>query len=301
MGSRILTVGSVALDGVETPFGKVEEAVGGSALFFSTAASYFSGINLVAVVGDDYPLSEIEFLKQRDVDFEGLQIVKGKTFRWKGKYLHDLNERETLVTQLNVFEDFDPVIPDRYRDSKVVFLGNIAPKLQLSVLDQVDSGPLAVLDTMNFWIEGSRQDLLKVLQKIHILIINDSECRQLSNEPNLVKGAGIIRKMGPEVVIIKKGEHGAMMCSGDSFFSVPALPLESVFDPTGAGDTFAGGFVGYLAQKGEVNDANLRSAIVYGSVMASICVEDFSIYALKDLSGEDIQKRYDRFKRLTSF
>lgn len=298
---RILTVGSVALDGVETPFGKVEDAVGGSALFFSTAASYFAGVDLVAVVGDDYPLPEIEFLKERNVDFEGLQIVKGKTFRWKGKYHLDLNDRETLDTQLNVFENFNPVIPQKYRDSKVVFLGNIAPKLQLNVLEQVNGSVITVLDTMNFWIEGSRDDLLKVLEKIHILIINDSECRQLSNAQNIVNGARVIQAMGPEVVIIKKGEHGALMCNRDSFFSIPGLPLEKVFDPTGAGDAFAGGFVGYLAQKGDVSDDVLRNAMVYGSVMASICVEDFSIRALKHLTHDDIQNRYDRFKRLTGF
>lgn len=298
----ILVVGSVALDSVETPFGKVDEALGGSATFFSASASYFSPVNVVAVVGEDYPLGELEFLKSREVDFSGLQVVKGgETFRWAGRYNYDLNERETIYTHLNVFENFRPVIPDSYKNASYVFLGNIDPDLQYDVLQQVTQPKLVVLDTMNFWIEGKQKALKRVLAKVDIFVLNDSEARQLANQSNLMKAAREIFAMGPRVIVIKKGEHGAVLISKEGLFFVPAFPLEAVCDPTGAGDTFAGGFVGYLARTHDLSDANLRRATVYGSAMASFCVEDFSLRALKDLSSAEIRERCTAFRRLSHF
>ncbi len=298
---EILVVGSVALDSVETPFGKVVDAVGGSATYFSASASFFSPVNLVGVVGNDYPMKDIEFLKSRRVDFTGLQVVPGETFRWAGRYNYDLNQRDTLYTHLNVFQNFKPVIPDKYKQSQYVFLGNIAPELQYDVLDQVPSPKLVALDTMNFWIEGSQKALKKVLERIDIFIVNDSEARQLSNQPNLVKASNEIFKMGPKIIVIKKGEHGAALITKDSHFMVPAYPLEDVYDPTGAGDTFAGGFVGYLAKTDDVSEGNLRRAVVYGSAMASFCVQDFSLNALRNLTHEAILQRVSAFKSLSHF
>lgn len=297
----ILVVGSVALDSVETPYGKAENAVGGSATFFSASASYFAPVNLVGVVGEDYPMHEIEFLKKRNVDFTGLQIVKGETFKWAGRYNYDLNQRDTIYTHLNVFQDFKPIIPDTYKNAEFVFLGNIAPELQYDVLEQVKSPKLVVLDTMNFWIEGSQKALRKTLERVDIFVLNDSEARQLANHPNLMRAAKIIFEMGPKIVVIKKGEHGAALLTKDSEFFVPAYPLEEVFDPTGAGDTFAGGFVGYLAKCNDVTDANLRRAVVHGSAMASFCVEDFSINALRNLTEKQIRDRVLTFKNISHF
>jgi sugar/nucleoside kinase (ribokinase family) len=297
----ILVVGSVALDSVETPFGKVDEAVGGSATFFSTSASYFSSVNLVGVVGTDYPLNEIEFLKKRGVDFTGLQIVEGLTFRWAGKYNFDFNERETIYTHLNVFSSFHPVIPESYKNSEFVFLGNIAPELQLSVLDQVRQPKSVILDTMNFWISGSLDSLKEVLQKVNIFMLNDSEARLLTGHTNLIKAAKSIFQMGPETIVIKKGEHGAVLMTPHSSFFIPAFPVENVFDPTGAGDTFAGGFVGFLAKTHDLSEPNLRRAVVYGSAMASFCVEDFSIRALQSLTLEQINQRVMDFKAISQF
>jgi sugar/nucleoside kinase (ribokinase family) len=298
---EILVVGSVALDSVETPFGKVDEAVGGSATYFSASASFFAPVNLVGVVGEDYPMKKIEFLKSRQVDFTGLQMVKGETFRWAGRYNYDLNQRDTIYTHLNVFQNFKPVIPDAYKQSPYVFLGNIAPELQYDVLEQVHSPKLVALDTMNFWIEGSQKALKKVLERVDIFLLNDSEARQLANQPNLIKAAAEIFRMGPKIIVIKKGEHGATLITKDSHFMVPAYPVENVFDPTGAGDTFAGGFVGFLAKTNDLSEGNLRRAVVYGSALASFCVQDFSLNALRELAFEEIFKRVLAFKSLSHF
>ncbi len=297
----ILAVGSVALDSVETPFGKVDEAIGGSATFFSAAASYFAPVKLVAVVGHDYPMDRIEFLRKRGVDFEGLQIVEGETFRWAGRYNYDLNQRDTIYTHLNVFQDFRPVIPASYRRAQYVFLGNIAPELQLEVLEQVKKPKLVVLDTMNFWIEGSQKALRRALERVDIFVLNDAEARQLANEPNLIKAARAIFTKGPKALVIKKGEYGASLITPDFHFTVPAYPLEEVYDPTGAGDTFAGGFVGYLAKSDDLTPDNMRRAVVYGSAMASFCVQDFSVNALVHLDEASIRTRVQAFKDLTHF
>ena len=297
----ILVVGSVALDSVETPYGKVDNAVGGSATFFSASGSYFSPIHLVAVVGNDYPMNEIEFLKDRRVDFEGLQIEDGETFKWAGRYHYELNQRETIYTHLNVFQNFKPIIPDHYKNSDYVFLGNIAPELQYSVLDQVSKPKLVALDTMNFWIEGSQKALRKVLERVDVFILNDSEARQLANQPNLIKASREILKMGPTALVIKKGEYGASLVTKETNFTVPAYPVEEVIDPTGAGDTFAGGFLGYIAKTGDLRDESLKRAVVYGSVMASFCVQDFSITALKSLTQDEIKTRFNEFKSFSDF
>ncbi len=298
----ILVVGSVALDTVKTPFGEVTDALGGAAVYFSAAASYFSPINLVGVVGTDFDENSLSFLKPRNVDLRGLEKAEGKTFRWGGTYGDDLNSRDTDFTHLNVFQEFKPVIPDEYKQSDFIFLANIAPELQLDVLNQVTSPKLVALDTMNFWIEGSLDALKQVLPKVDILIINDSEVKQLAEESNLVKGARIIQNMGPKVIIIKKGEHGALMVSEDfSFFAAPAYPLEDLCDPTGAGDTFAGGFIGYLAKCGNPTNADYRQALIYGSTLSSFCVEKFSLDKLVDLSQEEIAERFNQFWQMTKF
>lgn len=298
----ILVVGSVALDTVKTPFGQVTDALGGAAVYFSAAASYFSPINFVGVVGTNFDESLLSFLKPRNVDLRGLERAEGKTFRWGGTYGDDLNSRDTDFTHLNVFQDFKPVIPEEYKQSEFIFLANIAPELQLDVLSQVQSPKLVALDTMNYWIDGSLDALKQVLSKVDILIINDSEVKQLAEESNLVKGARIIQGMGPKVIIIKKGEHGALMVSEDfSFFSAPAYPLEELCDPTGAGDTFAGGFIGYLAKCGNPTNADYRQALIYGSTLASFCVEKFSLDKLVDLSQEEIANRFNQFWQMTKF
>jgi sugar/nucleoside kinase (ribokinase family) len=277
--------------------------LGGSATYFSAAASYFaSPVNIVAVVGDDFDRSKLDFLKARGVDIAGLEVKDGgKTFRWGGEYGFDLNTRETLYTHLNVFENFQPRVPDAYKDSEFVFLANIGPELQNDVLSQIRSPKLVALDTMNFWIDGALPALRKTLARVDVLIINDSEARQLAEEPNLVKASKIIHEMGPRIIIVKKGEHGAMMITEEQFFWAPAYPLEFIFDPTGAGDTFAGGFVGYLAKCGEITHANLKRAIIYGSTLASFCVERFSVERLQDLSQEEIRGRFLEFWNMTNF
>ena len=299
----ILAVGSVAFDSIKNPFGEANRVVGGSATYFSLAASFFADVRLVAVVGEDFAERGSEVFAGRSVDLAGLQTVPGETFRWKGEYGFDLNQRETVYTKLNVFEQFQPVIPDAWRSSPFVFLGNIHPRLQLEVLDQVPSPRLVAADTMNYWIEGTPDELREVLKRIDILIINDSEARELSREANLVKAARVLRTMGPSRVVIKRGENGVLMtASGDGeFFAAPALPLEEVFDPTGAGDTFAGGFMGYLASCGDMSDSSLARAIIYGSTLASFAVEDFSIDRLLRLTQNEIAERFRHFMRLTHF
>jgi sugar/nucleoside kinase (ribokinase family) len=297
----LVVVGSVAFDSVETPFGKRDDVLGGAATFFSTSASFFTQVSLVGVVGEDFPEEHLAFLRSRKVNLDGLSRVAGKTFRWKGSYGLALNEAKTLDTQLNVFQQFSPDLPESYRAIPYVFLANIDPKLQLKVLDQVRSPKLVAADTMNYWIEGSRADLLKTLAKVQLLFVNDAEARSLAGEHNLVKAARAIRKMGPSRVVVKRGEHGALLFDGEEIFSCPAMPLESVFDPTGAGDTFAGGFMGYLTSRGQVNPETLRTAMVAGSTMASFAVEQFSVDRLRTLTKEEIAHRYAQFQKLTHF
>ncbi len=297
----ILVVGSVAFDSVQTPFGQVEEVLGGSATYFSTAASFFTGVDLVAVVGEDFPAEHVDFLHSRQINLAGLQRAPGATFRWKGRYEYDLNEAHTLDTRLNVFESFKPELPSGFEDAEFVFLANIDPELQLQVLKQVKKPRLVASDTMNFWIEGKRDALVETLAHVDLLVINDAETRQLAGEPNLVKAARIIRDMGPRTLVVKRGEYGVIMFRDDSAFAAPAYPLESVFDPTGAGDTFAGGFMGYLAATNDFSEANLRQAIVFGSVMASFTVEKFSLDRLRTLEYEEIRSRFRLFKQLTHF
>ncbi|MBD3287892.1 sugar kinase [candidate division KSB1 bacterium] len=297
----VLVVGSAALDSIETPFGKVENALGGSAIYFSSAANYFTNVHVVAVVGQDFPMQDIDYLKERDVDFSGLTVEAGKTFRWGGKYFLDLNRRETLYTELNVFETFNPTLPDQFRKIPYVFLANIQPDLQLSVLEQMQKPKLVAMDTMNFWIEGTPDSLKRLLKKIDILIINDSEARLLAQESNLFKAADAIVKMGPKSLVIKKGEHGALLIDQNVYFWAPAYPLKDLFDPTGAGDTFAGGFMGYLAKMNDITPMNLRKAVIYGSTLASYCVEKFSVERLKELTENDIESRYHEFRELIRF
>ncbi len=297
----ILVVGSVAYDTVETPFGRAEKVLGGSASFFAVAASFFTPVNLVAVVGDDFGPDPLAAFAGRAIDLEGLERTAGKTFHWQGKYSYDLNARETVCTDLNVFEFFKPRIPERYRRSEHVFLGNIDPVLQLDVLDQVDRPRLVACDTMNFWISGKPDELRRTLRAVDVLLINDAEARQLSGEWNVVKAARVIRALGPRTLIIKKGEHGVLMFSEEGSFAAPAYPLEEVFDPTGAGDTFAGGFLGYLAGSPSMDEAALRRAVIMGSTLASFCVEAFSLDRLLTLSRAEIDARYRLFTRLTHF
>lgn len=297
----ILVVGSVAYDSVETPFGRAERVLGGSASFFAVAASFFVPVNLVGVVGDDFGEGERAAFRGRPIDLEGLERASGRTFHWQGRYSYDLNGRDTIRTDLNVFEFFQPKIPERYRRSEQVFLGNIDPELQLRVLDQVEAPRLVACDTMNFWITGKPAELRRTLSRVDVLLINDAEVRQLSGEWNIVKAARAVRAMGPRTLVIKKGEHGVLMFSDEGSFAAPAYPLEDVFDPTGAGDTFAGGFVGYLAQAERVDERSLRSAVVMGSTMASFCVEAFSLDRLLPLARAAIDERYRLFKKLTHF
>ncbi len=298
----ILVVGSVAFDTVETPFGKVTEALGGSATYFSTSASYFAPVKLVAVVGSDFPQEHITVLKGRGIDVSGLQTVAGgKTFRWKGKYEYDLNQAQTLDTQLNVFSNFDPQLNDGHKDSPYVFLANIDPDLQWKVLEQVKRPKLVACDTMNFWIEGKPDALKKLLKRVEILMINESEAREFAGCSSLVKAAKTILQAGPRALIIKRGEYGAIMFIGCSVFSAPAYPLEEICDPTGAGDSFAGGFMGYIASTGDLTETSLRKAVIFGSVMASFNVEAFSLGRLSALTLEEIRGRYTELKRLTHF
>ena len=303
MNMNLCVVGTLAYDSIETPFGRADDALGGSASYIATSASYYvQPVGIVGVVGGDFSPDALEFLRSKGVDTSGVEIKSdGRTFRWSGRYHFDLNNRDTLETQLNVLAEFDPVIPDHMRDARFVCLGNIDPSLQLKVLDQMRAPEFVVCDTMNFWIEGTPEKLREVLTRVDCLIINDSEARLLTNEPNLVRSAREIMAMGPHILIIKKGEHGALLFMEDDIFSAPAYPLESIFDPTGAGDTFAGGFIGYLARAGEVNSETLRRAVINGSAMASFCVEKFSLDALKDLTAMQISERLTAFRRLSHY
>jgi sugar/nucleoside kinase (ribokinase family) len=298
---NLLVVGSVAFDSVRTPFGEATNVLGGSATYFSTSASFFTDVNLIAVVGEDFPEEHLEFLKSRGINLEGLEHRPGKTFRWKGEYSYQLNEAQTLETHLNVLETFRPKIPDRYTTPSALFLGNIDPELQLDVLNKVTRPSIVACDTMNFWIDGKRDALWKVLESIDILVINDGEARALGEDANLVQVAKRILSKGPKTLIVKRGEYGVLMFHRDGTFGAPAYPLETVKDPTGAGDTFAGGFMGYLSASGNYSETGLRQAIIFGSVMASFNVEEFSLDRLKRLTREEIDSRYHSFKQLTHF
>ncbi|MBS1517704.1 MAG: sugar kinase [Bacteroidetes bacterium] len=299
----LLVIGSLALDTIETPFGKAERTLGGSATFISTSASYFlKPVRLVGIVGYDFPKEEIDFLESKGIDISGLEISQTlKTFHWHGKYDFDLNTRESIVTELNAFEKFDPVISEKFRDSEYVCLGNLHPSIQKKVISQIDKPKLVMCDTMNFWIEGALKELVEILKLVNLLVINDSEARELTKEFNLVAAARKIMKMGPEILIIKKGEHGALLFTNDSIFSAPAYPLEEVFDPTGAGDTFAGGLMGWIAKTQDLSTENLKLAVIYGSTMASLAVEKFSLDGIRNLSNDIIMKRFSEFKKLTFF
>jgi sugar/nucleoside kinase (ribokinase family) len=297
----ILVVGSVAYDTVETPLGRAERVLGGSASFFSVAAAFFTPVNLVGVVGQDFGEAQLAAFRGRPIDLSGLERIEGKTFHWQGKYSHDLNSRDTVCTELNVFEFFEPKIPASYRGSELVFLGNIDPGLQRRVLEQVERPRVVACDTMNFWIKGKPRELRETLAKVQVLLINDQEARELSGEWNLVRAARAIRAMGPHTLVVKKGEHGVLMFGEEGSFAAPALPLETVVDPTGAGDTFAGGFLGYLASAPDLGDAPLRRAVVMGSTLASFCVEAFSLDRLLTLTRPEIDARYRVFERLTRF
>lgn len=303
MAEPILVTGTVAYDTIETPFGRAERALGGSATYFAAAASLFAPVRLVAVVGGDFARRDLAFLDARGVDLAGLEVDgAGKTFHWSGRYHYDLNNRDTLATDLNVLASFDPKVPAAYRDSRIVFLANLMPALQLKVLEQVRDPRLVVMDTMDFWMTPPfKDDLAKVIARVNVLIVNDSEARELASEPNLVKAASAIRKMGPGVVIIKKGEHGALLFGEDGVFSAPAYPLETVFDPTGAGDTFAGGFVGSLAASEARDDAALRRAVIRGSAAASFTVEEFGVKRLARATRNELDERTRAFLRLTRF
>jgi sugar/nucleoside kinase (ribokinase family) len=295
-------VGSVAFDALESPYGKVERALGGAATYFAVAASFFTPVNLVAIVGDDFTLEDEKIFRGRHIDTEGLERAAGKTFFWAGRYSENLNERVTLATELNVFAEFKPRLPEQYRSSKYVFLANIAPALQRDVLHQVRKRPkIAALDTMNYWIERSNAELRETLKHVDILMINDSETRELSSEHNLLRAAKHIFKMGPATLVVKRGEYGAMMVDKRGVFCVPAFPLEEPHDPTGAGDSFAGGFMGYLAGCGDKSDASLRRAMVYGSVLGSFAVEKFGLERLRDLKRSEIHGRARHFAKLTQF
>jgi sugar/nucleoside kinase (ribokinase family) len=299
----LLVVGSLGIDTIETPFGKVENVLGGSATYVATAASYFvTPIRLVGVVGGDFKQEYIDFLESREIDLEGMQVVKeGKTFRWGGRYHYDMNTRDTLFTELNVFEHFNPVIPEAYKKTTYVCVGNIDPVLQRRVLEQIERPRLVVGDTMNFWIKGKNKELRETLKLLDVLIVNDAEARQLTNEPNLIKASKAIMKMGPRVVIIKKGEHGALLVTEQTIFSAPAYPVENINDPTGAGDAFAGGFIGWIAKMDDLSDESLKRAVIHGSTLASFCVERFSLERFKDLSYLEILDRFREFREISRF
>ncbi|RIA11030.1 sugar/nucleoside kinase (ribokinase family) [Flavobacteriaceae bacterium MAR_2010_72] len=302
--NKLVAVGTVAFDAIETPFGKTDKILGGAATFIGLAASQFEiDTALVSIVGDDFPSDYLDLLSNKGIDVSGIEIVKnGKTFFWSGRYHNDMNSRDTLVTELNVLADFNPIVPESYRDAEIVMLGNLHPLTQLSVLDQMDEKPkLAVLDTMNFWMNSALDDLHKVIKRVDVITINDEEARQLTGEYSLVVAARKIHEMGPKYVVIKKGEHGALLFHNDNVFYAPALPLEEVFDPTGAGDTFAGGFVGYLAKTGDTSFENMKNAIIFGSTLASFCVEKFGTERMINLSKQEVHKRLLQFKQLTQF
>jgi len=301
--SKLLIVGTVAFDAIETPFGKTDKILGGAGTYIGLSAANFDiDSAVVSVVGDDFPQEYLDLMKNNNIDIEGIEVVKGgKTFFWSGRYHNDLNSRDTLDTQLNVLADFNPVVPSNYKDAAYVMLGNLHPLVQLSVLEQVKNPKLVVLDTMNFWMDNTPEDLDKVIAKVDVITINDEEARQLSGEYSLVKAARKIAEMGPKYIVIKKGEHGALLFHKDQIFHAPALPLEEVFDPTGAGDTFAGGFIGYLAKTNDISFENMKNAVIYGSNLASFCVEKFGTERMQKLSREEVSERLQDFKKLTHF
>ncbi|RZJ68054.1 MAG: sugar kinase [Flavobacterium sp.] len=302
--NKLLIVGTVAFDAIETPFGKTDKILGGAATYIGLSASFFNVKSaIVSVVGEDFPQEHLDLLTARDIDISAIEIVKGgKTFFWAGKYHNDLNSRDTLVTELNVLADFQPKVPEDFKDAEVVMLGNLHPLVQTSVLDQMTTNPkLVVLDTMNFWMDCALPELLEVIKRVDVITINDEEARQLSGEYSLVKAAAKIHTMGPKYVVIKKGEHGALIFQGKDVFFAPALPLEEVFDPTGAGDTFAGGFSGYLAQSENISFDNMKNAIIYGSNLASFCVEKFGTERMESLEKDEVIARLKQFRALTQF
>jgi len=297
----ILVVGSTALDTIKTPFGKAERILGGSAIYFSLSAINFAPVSIVAVVGEDFPKKHIQFLQDKGIDTQGLNIESGKTFHWEGEYSWDFSNPKTIKTDLNVFAGFDPKIPKDYQNSSYIFLANIDPTIQMKVLNQIKKPKLIACDTMNYWIENKRTELLKLFKKIDILIINEAESRELTNQNNLIKAAKDLLKLGPKIIVIKKGEHGVLVFTENSIFTTPAYLMESISDPTGAGDTFAGGFIGYLAQSKKLNQESLRKAAIYGTIMATFAVEDFSLRKLGKISKVDIDERIKKFKQITSF
>ena len=302
--NKLLIVGTVAFDAIETPFGKTDKILGGAATFIGLSASYFNVKSaIVSVVGEDFPQEYLDLLTARNIDISGIEIVKGgKTFFWSGKYHNDLNSRDTLITELNVLADFNPVVPQEYKDADIVMLGNLHPIVQSGVFNQMSKKPkLVVLDTMNFWMDCALSELLDVIKRVDVITINDEEARQLSGEYSLVKAAAKIHTMGPRYVVIKKGEHGALLFEGKNIFFAPALPLEEVFDPTGAGDTFAGGFSGYIAQSENISFDNMKNAIIHGSNLASFCVEKFGTERMLGLKQIEVQQRLKQFKALTQF
>jgi len=302
--SKLLIVGTVAFDAIETPFGKTDKILGGAATYIGLSASNFNVDSaIVSVVGEDFPQEYLDMLAARNIDISGIEVVKGgKTFFWSGKYHNDMNSRDTLATELNVLADFNPLVPENYKDAEIVMLGNLHPGVQMSVINQMSKKPkLIVLDTMNFWMDCAWDDLLNVIKKVDVITINDEEARQLSKEYSLVKAAQKIHEMGPKYVVIKKGEHGALIFNDGNIFFAPALPLEEVFDPTGAGDTFAGGFSGYLAKHEDISFESMKNAIIYGSNLASFCVEKFGTERMESLTNEEITERLKQFKQLTQF
>ena len=301
--SKLVIVGTVAFDAIETPFGKTDKILGGAATYIGLAASQFKVDGaIISIVGGDFPKEDLKMLEDHGMDISGLEVVEnGKTFFWSGKYHNDMNTRDTLITDLNVLADFNPKVPEDYRDAEVVMLGNLHPLVQLSVIEQMDSPKLIVLDTMNFWMDSALNELMQVIAKVDVITINDEEARQLSGEYSLVKAAQKIMEMGPIYVVIKKGEHGALLFGDDDVFFAPAMPLREVFDPTGAGDTFAGGFTGYLARTGNYSYDNMKNAVINGSALASFCVEKFGPERLLNLTNRDVHQRIQQFKSLTQF
>lgn len=301
--SKLVIVGTVAFDAIETPFGKTDKILGGAATYIGLAASQCNADGaIVSVVGGDFPSEYIKMFQTKGLDVSGLEVVEdGKTFFWSGKYRNDMNSRDTLATELNVLENFNPSVPTAYRDAEVVMLGNLHPMVQMSVIDQMTDPKLIVLDTMNFWMDNTLDELMQVIAKVDVITINDAEARQLTGEYSLVVAARKIMKQGPDFVVIKKGEHGALLFHGDDVFFAPALPLEEVFDPTGAGDTFAGGFTGYLAKTGDYSFESMKNGIIYGAALASFCVERFGTERLLDLSAKEVQQRLRQFQHLTQF
>ena len=297
---EVIILGTMAIDSVETPFGKAPNALGGSATFASFTSSFFTKPGIVSIIGIDFPEEHLTLLKNRGISLEGVK-KHGKTFRWEGSYEFDMNEAKTKKTELNALAEFDPQLPESYRDANYIFLGNLDPEIHLKVLSQIKNPKLAIMDTMNFWIQSKKESLLKVIKKVNILLLNDSEARQLFQTPNLVKAANMALKLGPEAVIIKKGEHGALLFTKEKHFSAPSYPLENIKDPTGCGDSFGGALIGYLAKTNDHSEPNLRKAVIYGSVLASFNAEDFSLNRLKTLTHKDIESRYQSIKNIIEF